>query len=305
MTIKFKNIDSHFVINFLGITIRIKHNFSKANVRRVKEYGLNRELRDKKVIVSLTTFPERITKVHLTIEQLLTQTFKPDKVILWLAEEQFPKKEEELPETLLRLKEFGLDIEWCEDLKSYKKLLPTLREYPNDIIITYDDDIYYEKDSVERLYNAYLSNKDCICTHRNAKIYFDKNDKLRFHKSKHLYFNNESADLVSFFNTIIGCGGVLYPPNCLYHEIHNTDLIKQTIPSQDDIWFWAMAILKGTKIKIVNGFSRSLLTIEDTQNYGLCKKNSSSKTGLSGNEALEIIIKQFPEILEILRKDSN
>ncbi len=41
-------------------------------------------------------------------------------VILYLAEEQFPNKEADLPGKLLKFKENGLTIKWCEDLKSYK-----------------------------------------------------------------------------------------------------------------------------------------------------------------------------------------
>lgn len=301
MILGFKNIDSHIIINLFGIIIRIKHSFSKPKSRSVNSYGLNTENRNKKIIVSLTTFPDRINTVHTTIEQLLTQTVKPDKLILWLAESQFPNKECDLPDSLLRLKEFGLTISWCEDIKSYKKLIPTLKEFSNEIIITYDDDIYYEADSIESLYKAYLENSDCICTHRYSKIFFNQKGHLEFIKSRNLYFNDKIRQEPSFFNTIIGCGGVLYPPNCLFKEVTNIDLIRQTIPSQDDIWFWAMAVLNNTKIKVVNGFSRSLLTIENTQQYGLCKKNSSSNTGHSGNQALDIILKQFPEILERLK----
>ena len=39
-----------------------------------------------KVIVSLTSFPARIDKVYLCINSLLRQSFKADKVILWLAD---------------------------------------------------------------------------------------------------------------------------------------------------------------------------------------------------------------------------
>ncbi|MBQ2886366.1 MAG: hypothetical protein IJE43_21810 [Alphaproteobacteria bacterium] len=45
-----------------------------------------------KVIVSLTSYPARINIVHKTIESLLNQTYKADKVILYLAYEQFQIK---------------------------------------------------------------------------------------------------------------------------------------------------------------------------------------------------------------------
>ena len=74
---------------------------------------------DGPVIVSLTTYPGRIDQVWKTISSLLNQTLKPKRVILWLAKEQFPAGK--LPESVQRLTTRGLEICYCEDLKSHKK----------------------------------------------------------------------------------------------------------------------------------------------------------------------------------------
>ena len=82
-----------------------------------REYsGVNNNKRDTKVIVSLTSFPARIDTVYITIRSILMQSLKPDIIILWLAQEQFPEKEKELPYNLLKLKKYGLTIEWCHDI---------------------------------------------------------------------------------------------------------------------------------------------------------------------------------------------
>ena len=62
-----------------------------------------------KMVVSLTTFPLRIGKVHLTIQSILRQSRPADRVLLWLSKEEFPE-EAQLPENLLRLKEAGLPV---------------------------------------------------------------------------------------------------------------------------------------------------------------------------------------------------
>ena len=74
---------------------------------------------DGPVIVSLTTYPGRIDQAWKTISSLLNQTLKPKRVILWLAKEQFP--DQQLPESVQRLTGRGLEIRYCEDLKSHKK----------------------------------------------------------------------------------------------------------------------------------------------------------------------------------------
>lgn len=298
--IKYRNVDAHHVYNLFGLTIRKKHKDYYVDNRIATSYGLNREEREEKIIVSLTTFPERIKKVHIVINQLLTQTVKPDKLILWLAESQFPNKENDLPKNLLKLKDYGLTIAWCEDLRSYKKLIPTLRDCKNEIIITYDDDIYYEKDSIEKLFKAYLKDKKCIHTNRYSRLYFKKGC-WKLHKAKKLYFDLNSNKKPDYKNTIIGCGGVLYPPNSLCQEVLNVEKFKSLIPTQDDIWFWAMAVLNQTKINIVDGFTSDLITVEDTQEFGLCKQNSDKTAGMSGQKALEIVLKEYSSLSEMLK----
>ena len=127
-----RKIDDHIIFMLCGVQIKIKHK-SHFECPTVKDTGVTTNKRETKIIVSLTTFPGRINTVDKTISTLLTQTLKPDEVILWLAESQFPNKE--LPEQLTKLQQYGLTIKWCEDLRSYKKLIPALEEYPNDIII--------------------------------------------------------------------------------------------------------------------------------------------------------------------------
>ena len=56
------------------------------------------------MVVSLTTFPLRIGKVHLTIQSILRQSRPADRILLWLSKEEFPE-EAQLPANLLRLKE--------------------------------------------------------------------------------------------------------------------------------------------------------------------------------------------------------
>ena len=81
--------------------------------------GINQESgRKHEVIVSLTSYPKRMYDIHLCLYSLLVQDFKPDRLILWLANEQFPNGEDDIPRRVLDLKQWGLEIRWCEDTRS-------------------------------------------------------------------------------------------------------------------------------------------------------------------------------------------
>src|SRR5690554_5862757 len=43
----------------------------------------------KNLIISLTSFPARISNVNLVIESMLRQTILPERIILWLSRKQF------------------------------------------------------------------------------------------------------------------------------------------------------------------------------------------------------------------------
>ncbi len=219
-------------------------------IKNFKNIGINtNQQNNPRIIVSLTSIPDRMSDLHYTLYSLLCQTKKPDMVILWLGEDKFPNKEQDLSESILALCKNGLTIKWCRDIRSYTKLVPALKEFPEDIIITVDDDIYYSQNLVKTLYDEYLVHPNMVHCIRAHKITKGKSGKiLPYNEWEHEIQNTEpSCD-----NFLTGVGGVLYPPHSLYKEVFNEQLFKKLAPTADDIWFWAMAVKNGTKINVVN-----------------------------------------------------
>jgi hypothetical protein len=201
------------------------------------------------IIVSLTTHGKRIHDVHLTIESLLNQTHKPNKVTLWLAEDEF--NERTIPLLLKRQQTRGLEIVYCEDLKSYTKLIPALGKYPDHIIITVDDDVLYPFNLIENLYKAYLEDRRCVYYARGHKMTWGDKHQLRNYRDWIWDYKGEEKSMLHFPT---GCGGVLYPPQCFHKDILRNDLFLKLAPTADDVWFKAMTLLQGYPCKrIVSG----------------------------------------------------
>lgn len=88
---------------------------------------------------------------------------KPDEIILWLAEEQF-NGIDSLPKALLEQQKRGLTIRFCDDLRSHKKYYYTMQEYPRDIVILVDDDMFYPKDTIKKLWKLHKKYPNDICS---------------------------------------------------------------------------------------------------------------------------------------------
>jgi lipopolysaccharide biosynthesis glycosyltransferase len=249
------------------------------------------------LIVSLTTYPARIETVHQTINSLLSQTFSPSAIILWLAKEEFPEGEKNLPNNLLKLKSKGLSIKWCHNIKSYKKLIPALKAYRNNIIVTADDDIIYKSSWLEQLVASYIQYPNCIHCSRAHKVRFDETGMLMSYREWPREIKNSNPSFKTFFT---GCGGVLYPPNSLHNDVTNENDFMELCGSGDDIWFWGMAVLKGSKIRVVPEIDFSLDFIEDSQEISLWKIND---TGGQNDIMLRNLFSRNPDILQKLTNE--
>lgn len=225
---------------------------------------------DYPVIISLTTYGKRINEVYLVIESLLHQTQKPNRIILWL-DNSF--RNSSIPLTLLNQQKRGLEIFYCEDIKSYTKLVPTLRSFPDSIIITIDDDMIYTADFVEYLVDGYKRNNSKIYFYRGHKIVFDKNGNF----APYSYWVNAGAKNSSIYNLPTGVCGILYPPNCFHKDVTDERIFMDLCPHGDDIWFKAMSLLKGVeceKIETGKDANDKFIYLETAVNYSLSNINN-------------------------------
>lgn len=234
--------------------------------------------KDKKLIVSLTSYPGRIHTTAAALERIFAQSMRPDKIVLWLSVDNFPKKEEELPLQLLQMCERGLEIEWCQgDIKSYKKLIPALQKYPEDIIITLDDDLFYELDLVERLYNSYRQFPKAVSAMRTHKITFDEEGNIlpysEWVKDCSDYILQPRMELFATTGA-----GTLFPPHVLSQAVCDWESFMEIAPTADDIWVKGMSLLANTPVVLVRE-NKPLRYIDGTQEETLWRTNMVENDG--------------------------
>lgn len=208
--------------------------------------GLNHEPRERKIVVSLTSFPARVRYVPAAIGSMLRQTMKPDEILLHLGEKEFQSAP--VPESVLRLAEkSGVKIVFCEDIKPHTKYYYAMQSHPDDIVITVDDDIIYRPTLIEELYASYEKFPDCVSCVRAHKMRFDKEGRLLSYLDWIHEYNYE-LNVPSHQLLATGVGGVLYPPHLLHSEVFNKEMLKKTCLSADDLWLKVMEVMADTKV---------------------------------------------------------
>lgn len=272
-------------------------------LREFSGSGLSSSERKPKLIVSLTSFPQRMYLLHYTIYSLLKQSVKPDMLLLWLAEEQFPNKEQDIPQALLNLKKNGLSIRWCRDMRSYKKIIPALREYPDDIIVTADDDCFYAEDWLEKLWNAWRADPQSIHCHRATRGVLTARKTITRRRN----WKRNPGDAPSFWNFATGSYGILYGPHTLHPDVLNEDLFLRLSPTVDDFWLWAMAVLQGTRIHMLDDNNQPGIYIDPETNeelleLGPCLNKEYGNNGPSGKYQANIL-SAYPQLIEILESE--
>ena len=114
-----------------------------------------------KIIVLIASFHKRIDNWIPVLDYLLKQSLSPDKIILNLCIQNFPKMENDFPKEIkdyLNYHKDIIEIYWyIEDYLFWKKHLHTIDiASDDDIIITVDDDRIFSNNIIEKMYLSYL-----------------------------------------------------------------------------------------------------------------------------------------------------
>ena len=220
-------------------------------LERCNEYfALNNCQRERKIIVSVTSIPERLNVVVYPLKCMLIQTEKPDKIILWLDGQKL--NDELLPQELVRLKKYGLEICYVEDVGPHTKYFYAMKYYPNDIVITIDDDLLYQRTLVEGLVEAYKKNPMCVCAYCVWQMEFTDNG-IPYTTSYYKLVDAEQNNSTDSTFAAMGFGGVLYPPHCLGSQAFEVEKIRKLALKADDIWLKVMEVLNNVQVVKVAG----------------------------------------------------
>jgi hypothetical protein len=191
--------------------------------------------------VSLTSIPSRLHVLPLTVRSLLSQTRPARKVRLWLHR----SLANALPQALTQLRSDVFEIHWVDLTCSHRKLIHNLAAFPLETVVTCDDDLMYAPDWLAHLHAQHLQQPGTIVANECRQISRNAaGDLLPYKQWPRLAYGARSEQPL----LPIGYAGVLYPPDSLDERVHDVDLFMRLAPKADDLWFRAMAYLKGCPV---------------------------------------------------------
>lgn len=255
------------------------------------EYEPGRQL-----IVSLTTFGSRIDWCGPAIESIMEQTVKPNRIVLWLGHEF--EKPHMIPADLRMLEKRGLEIRFTDDIGPATKLVPSLKAFPEDYIITVDDDTIYNYNVIDKLIRGHYRYPDAIICDWQTSIHM-RPDGSVYYTETDAYVQPKEPSMLP---VAIGGAGVLYPPHSLHEDVFDIDSFNQLAPKADDLWFKIMGLKAGTKVFCMGDVCPTDERIfgMDHHNpaFSLCTYNLKN----GGNDVqLAALFAKYPEAFEVYK----
>ena len=256
-----------------GLIYRHWNKFDNKHIIKeiIGEHPLNQEKRDVYVTVSMTSYPARISYVHLALKSLLLQSYPADRIILWLAESQFPHRN--IPREVTELTSYGVEIKWCDDLYGHKKYYYCLKnQQPNEVIITYDDDIIFPIDSIKRLIGKHIKFPHCIVCERAQSIEYDEKGVLK-NPGKWKTVSDVGIIFPSYSLNPSPGGGCLIPYHAFSNDATDEEKIRSLAYKNDDLWYMFMAAENGTRTIKTQKYHKTFSVIDGSQGEQMAMEN--------------------------------
>ena len=248
-------------------------NFFKVNDADEFKLEVIKNQRRQLVVVSMTTIPKRKKRLMDNLPALLNQTYRYDKLIINI-DDNLSDEDYEWYENLKGL-DHRIEINKSEaKWRSCNKLLPTLKLYPHDIIITLDDDVFYPMDTIMELIVEHIKHPDCVIAHEINPIVVNENYIT--------YVNGYDVKLkqVEWGKYLSNCA--LFPP----YTFDGTDLydydkmMKCTHGTHDELWFWIQSTINKVQcvgLNYVRSFAPEMLEQYAQDEYCLSAFNNTEE----------------------------
>jgi hypothetical protein len=226
------------------------------------------------VVVSMTTYGDRLRTVDIALESIARGTVRPRRLIIWI---QDPDVLRDLPPALRRLQRRGLEVKLSSNFGPHTKYFPYIADTEQFAtpLVTADDDIIYPPRWLEALVKANREHPDMVNAHWVNVISVNEGSIGRYQD-----WARRRDTEPGFNNFALGVSGVIYPPEMLVELRLRGDQFLDVSPGADDIWLHWVALRAGFRVRQVGMTPRHFPMIPCSQATAL----STANVGLHRND---------------------
>ena len=230
-------------------------------------------------VITMTSWTKRINFVPKFIYRFLTtQTVKPDIFYLWLAEQEFPNKEKDLPEDLLLVCEsFNVKICWTKDNEYCFKRWYVYPKHFEDLVISVDDDIILSPNTIEVIQNEYKRNPIKQVLH-----YKNCGGEIEIKNGIEYFIGalKQKSSIKNYFQ-----GNCAFAPYSFPLESFSEEMIrlrKEICPKCDESWLHPFLIKDNIPITFMNGVR--WVETEETKSSAISNDLHRNLVEINGHE---------------------
>jgi hypothetical protein len=144
-----------------------------------------------------------------------------------------------------------------------------MKAHPESIVMTFDDDLTYDAQTISRLLEAHRRYPSSIIASRSHRMTFIDGELAPYKQwdmEQRCCMNEPRFDLMATSGA-----GTLYPPYALPAQALQGDSIDKACEQCDDIWLLAWGLMAGRSVVAVG--DPSLSYVDGTQDVGLFHEN--------------------------------
>jgi hypothetical protein len=211
-------------------------------------------MQSNKLIISMTSFPPRINGVGKVWYSILSQNVDRSlyRCILVLAKPEFPNGIKDLPTDLRLIIENGLvELIWhATNIKSHKKLIPTLLKYPDSDILVIDDDVIRPQGWLKCFIEDHKKYPNDVITGMVAQ--YLENGKFKMYPNRE-FGNTNYGTVIKDGRPANGRGGTLYPAHTFKDpRFFDEKLFMRLTPNSDESWQFYFNRKDGKNIRLIS-----------------------------------------------------
>lgn len=251
----------------------------------------------------MTTWPPRYNDAVKAMAEIVKQREKynlEDKVhcILVLSEDEVKNTPTSSKSLIMFMKDMDVEIVIDKgNIRSHKKLIPTLERYPDNPILVIDDDLQQQDlwlRTFVKDHEAYP--EDIIYGMSRSKICVNKDGIIHEERLKMLY---SQPGLKSInLKPANGASGTLYPAHTFKDKrFFDRELFMKVSPTSDETWQFAFAMFERPSFRCLSGHNIPY-SIGAKEDCALYNTNVHIYDKIHNDIAAVI-----PEYLEALRKN--